>query len=51
MRERVRDALAEKSGPVWDAVRDDLLSANISIKRTLPDYHIHVVDDWFATFW
>ena len=30
MRERVRDALAEKSGPVWDAVRDDLLSANIS---------------------
>ncbi|MFY9170126.1 MAG: UvrD-helicase domain-containing protein [Candidatus Methanoculleus thermohydrogenotrophicum] len=30
MRERVRDAVAKKKGPGWDAVRDDLLWANIS---------------------
>ncbi|NLA39453.1 MAG: UvrD-helicase domain-containing protein, partial [Methanomicrobiales archaeon] len=30
MLERVRDAAAGKIGPGWDAIRDDLLSANIS---------------------
>lgn len=30
MRERVLDAVAEKSGPEWDTIRDDLFWANIS---------------------
>ena len=30
MRERVRDAAMEKSGPAWDAIREDLLWASIS---------------------